>query len=131
MIIKYSIAVVIFFIIDIIWLGFLAKGFYQNQIGDLMKENINWFAAIALYLVLNLGLIVFVVNPALEKGSWLTALLLGGLFGLVTYATYDLTNLAVIKNWNLTVTGVDILWGAVICSTVSVLTYFSVIKFGI
>jgi len=76
-------------------------------------------------------LVVFVVVPALEKGSWVRALLFGALFGLITYATYDLTNLATLKDWPLLVTVVDLIWGTVLAASVSVATYVVAAKFGL
>ncbi len=120
----YLIALPVFFAIDMTWLGFVAKNFYRGQIGFLMKSNINWTAAIAFYLLFIVGLVVFVISPALEKSSWMHALLFGALFGLITYATYDLTNLATLKDWPLLVTMVDLAWGAVLAASVSTATYF-------
>ncbi|MSR76376.1 MAG: DUF2177 family protein [Candidatus Ryanbacteria bacterium] len=120
----YAIALPVFFAIDMIWLGLVAKGFYRAQIGSLMKSDINWAAAIIFYLIFITGLVVFVIVPAVEKGSWMHAALFGALFGLVCYATYDLTNLAVAKDWPLLVTVVDLIWGAVLAASVSTVTYF-------
>ncbi len=120
----YLIALPVFFAIDMTWLGFVAKNFYRGQIGFLMKSNINWTAAIAFYLLFIVGLVVFVISPALEKSSWTHALLFGALFGLITYASYDLTNLATLKDWPLLVTVVDLAWGAVLAASVSTATYF-------
>lgn len=89
-----------------------------------MTPNVNWVAAIIFYLLFIFGLVLFVISPAMEKGSLQHALLFGALFGLITYATYDLTNLATLKDWPLTVTVVDMIWGAVLASSVSTLTYF-------
>lgn len=120
----FAIALPVFFAIDMIWLGFVAKNFYRAQIGTLMKSDVNWTAAVIFYLIFITGLIVFVIAPAMEKGSWTHALLFGALFGLVCYATYDLTNLAVTKDWPLIVTIVDLAWGALLAASVSVITYF-------
>jgi uncharacterized membrane protein len=120
----YAIALPVFFAIDMVWLGLVAKNFYRNQIGFLMTPNINWVAAILFYLLFIVGLVLFVITPAVEKGSWLHALLFGALFGLITYATYDLTNLATLKDWPLWVTIVDMAWGATLGALVSVITYF-------
>ncbi len=127
----YGIALPVFFAIDMIWLGVVAKNFYRAQIGTLMKSDVNWTAAIIFYLIFIAGLVVFVISPAMEKGSWTHALLFGALFGLVCYATYDLTNLAVAKDWPLLVTIVDLAWGAVLASSVSVVTYFIASKIGL
>lgn len=126
----YAIALPIFFLIDMIWIGFLAKDFYRAQIGTLLKPDVNWAAAIIFYLIFIAGLVVFVIAPAMEKGSWMHALLFGALFGLVCYATYDLTNLALAKDWPLLVTIVDLAWGAVLAASVSTLTYLIATKIG-
>jgi len=127
----YAIALPVFFAIDMIWLGLVAKNFYRSQIGTLMKPDVNWTAAIVFYLIFIAGLVVFVIAPAKEKDSWTHALLFGALFGLVCYATYDLTNLAVAKDWPLLVTIVDLAWGAVLAASVSVVTYFIADKIGL
>jgi uncharacterized membrane protein len=89
-----------------------------------MKPDVNWFAAIIFYLLFIAGLVTFVISPAVEKHSWVSAVLYGALFGLVTYATYDLTNLATLKDWPLTVTVVDLVWGTVLAASISGITYF-------
>lgn len=127
----YIIALPTFFIIDFIWLVFIARKFYLDQLGHLMKTNINWTAAIIFYLLFIVGLIIFVIAPAIEKKSIVSAILLGGLFGFFTYATYDLTNLATLKNWPLTITVVDILWGVILAGSVSAITVFISLKLGL
>lgn len=127
----YAIALPVFFAIDLVWLGLVAKNFYRNQIGFMMKSDINWTAAISFYLLFIVGLVFFVIAPALEKNSWTHALLFGALFGLITYATYDLTNLATLKDWPLLVTIVDLAWGAVLAALVSTATYFIARKIGL
>jgi uncharacterized membrane protein len=127
----YLIALPVFFAIDMVWLGLVAKNFYRSQIGFLMTSNINWLAAIIFYLLFIVGLVLFVIMPAVEKSSWIHALLFGALFGFIAYATYDLTNLATIKDWPLLVTIVDLVWGAVLALSVSVVTYFIAHKIGL
>ena len=117
------IALPVFFVIDILWLGFVARGFYRDQLGDLLRPTTNWAAAIVFYLIFLVGLVVFVIQPAVDAGSSAEALWRGALFGFVAYATYDLTNLAVVRDWPLTMTIVDIAWGAVLAASVSVSTY--------
>ncbi len=124
----YLIALSLFLAIDSIWLGIVAKDLYQEKIGFLMKSDINLISAFIFYLLFVLGLVVFVINPALKSEQWMTALFLGILFGVITYATYDLTNLATIEGWPVMVTIIDIFWGAFIASSVSLLTYFITIK---
>ena len=124
----YAIALVVFFAIDMLWLGFLAKNFYREQIGYLLKPDINWTAAIIFYLIFIAGLVTFVIVPAVDKGSWLSALLFGAFFGLVCYSNNDLTNLATTKDWPLLVTIVDMIWGAVLGALVSVVTFLGADK---
>lgn len=127
----YAIALPVFFAIDMLWVGFIAKDFYSKQIGFLLKSDVNWVAAIIFYLLFIVGLILFVVMPAMEKNSWSHALIFGALFGLITYATYDLTNLAVTKDWPLLVTIVDLMWGAVLAASVSTITVLIAGKLGL
>ena len=126
----YAIALPVFIVIYMIWLGLVARSFYRGQIGFMMKSDINWIAAITFYLLFVVGLVVFVIAPAIEKNSWRHALLLGALFGVITYATYDLTNLATLRDWPILITIVDLVWGAVLAASVSTVTYFIVRKIG-
>ena len=103
----YALSVPIFFIIDIFWLGIVARPFYQNYLADFLGP-VNWPAAIVFYLVFLLGLTFFAIYPAVQAGQWQTAALYGALFGFFTYATYDLTNLATMKDWPMIVVIVDI-----------------------
>ena len=119
----YLIALPVFFIIDMVWLGLIARGFYRGQIGFLMREGIHWPAAILFYLIFLAGLVFFAVLPAVQKQSWVQAGYLGALYGLFTYATYELTNLATLQGWPLILTLVDTIWGIVLASLVSVVTY--------
>ncbi len=127
----YLIALPIFFLVDMIWLGVIAKNFYKNQIGFLMKPDVNWTAAIIFYLLFLVGVVLFVIEPALEKKDLMFALSRGALFGLITYATYDLTNLATLKDWPLKVVVVDMIWGAVLSGTVCGSSYWIANKLGL
>jgi len=127
----YLIALPVFFAIDMVWLGLAAKGFYRQQIGALMRADVNWPAAIIFYLLFVLGLVVFVIAPAMDRDSWTRALLYGALFGLISYATYDLTNLATLRDWPLALTLVDLVWGAALAAGVSVATYGIATKIGV
>ena len=118
----YLVTLVIFFLIDMVWLGLVAKNFYRRQLGEMLSPKVNWMAAILFYLLFIAGLLLFVIVPALGRGSALQALWQGALFGLIAYATYDLTNLATLKNWPLLVTVVDLAWGAVLGGAVSLLS---------
>jgi uncharacterized membrane protein len=121
----YAIAVVVFFIIDLIWLGVVARSFYQEQMGHLMRANVNWAAAIVFYAVFVVGIIVLAVWPAVDRQSLGHAVVLGALLGLVTYAAYDLTNLATLDGFPIKVVVVDMVWGTVLCAAVSGLTYLA------
>jgi uncharacterized membrane protein len=120
----FLIALPVFFVIDMVWLVLVAKKFYQEQIGFLMRPDINWLAAIIFYILFIAGLVVFVISPAVEKHSWVHALIFGAFFGLITYATYDLTNLATMKDWPILVTIVDLIWGTILAASISCITYF-------
>ncbi len=128
----YFLTLLIFFGIDMVWLGIVAKDFYQKQIGFLMTKEINWLAAIIFYLLFVFGLVFFVIYPGIEKKiSFFQIFLTGALFGLITYATYDLTNLATIKNWPLLVTIIDIFWGAFLGGAVSLISFLIFKKIGL
>ncbi len=127
----FFIALPIFLAIDLVWLGVISKNFYREQIGHLMKTDVNWVAALVFYVIFIAGLVVFVIQPAVEKNAWTHALLFGALFGFVTYATYDLTNLAVAKDWPVLVTIVDLVWGMALAASVSFLTYLVSSKIGL
>lgn len=108
-------------VLDAAWLGLIAPSFYKKHIGFIMTDKPNWLAAIAFYLIFILGVTVFVVYPGWKNTDSLVKIgLLGALFGLVTYATYDLTNQATLKNWPHIVTIVDLLWGTFLTAVVSV-----------
>lgn len=124
----YLIALPVFFAIDMVWLVLVARNFYQKHIGFLMKPDVNWVAAGIFYLLFIAGLVAFVITPAVEKHSWVHAVLFGAFFGLITYATYDLTNLATLKDWPLLVTVVDLIWGMVLSASVSVVTYLIAVR---
>lgn len=122
----YAIAFVVFLVIDLIWLGLIAKNIYAKYLGSFMAPKVNWIAAIIFYLLFIVGLVFFVIEPAVVKDSWSYALLVGMLFGLITYATYDLTNLATLKDWPLTITIIDLIWGSSLGGLVSMITFFLV-----
>ena len=119
----FLIAFPVFLVIDLIWLGVIARGFYANQLGSLMKREVNWWAAFAFYVIFVLGLVVFVIDPAVAAGSFGEALWRGAFYGFVTYATYDLTNLATTRDWPVVMTYVDLVWGTVLAASVAIVTY--------
>ena len=120
----YALTVPVFFIIDLIWLGVAAKGFYQKNLKYILSPNVNWTAAIIFYLMYIAGILIFAVLPGVAKDSVRHAVVWGALFGFFTYATYDLTNLALLKDWPLNIVVVDILWGVVLCTVVATLSFY-------
>ena len=124
----YLIATVAFFAIDMLWLGLIARNFYRDKLGFIFTGDVRWPAAIVFYLLYIGGILYFAVNPALEAASLQKALINGALFGLMCYATYDLTNMATIQQWPLVVVVVDIIWGIVLTGSVSAITYLVATK---
>ena len=118
----YLIALVVFTLIDLVWLLFISKNLYQAKIGHLMADKVNLAAAGLFYLLFIAALVFFVINPAVAKSSVVYALAAGAFFGLVTYATYDLTNLATLKGWPVSLTVIDLAWGSFVTSTSCALT---------
>jgi uncharacterized membrane protein len=115
----YAATLLAFLVIDMIWLGLVARGFYRDQLGYLLSPRPNWTAAVVFYLIFIAGLLTFVIVPGLQAGSLRKVLVLGAFFGFVTYATYDLTNLATIKDWPWKVTLVDMCWGSFLAAATS------------
>ena len=113
-------------IIDAFWLSIVANKFYKSQIGSLLLDKPNMPAAVVFYIIYVIGIVVFAVSPALEKGSWQYALGYGALLGFVAYATYDLTNLATLKGFNVRLVIVDMLWGTLLTGAVSLIAYLAV-----
>ena len=120
----YFASLAVFFAVDMFWLGLVASSFYKKHLGYLMAPTINWYAAIIFYLLFILGILVFVVLPGIKENSLPNTILRAAFFGLITYATYDLTNLATVKDWPLTVTLVDLVWGMVLSTIVSVSGFY-------
>ena len=119
----YGVAFLVLCVIDLIWLGWIARDFYREQLGLLMKRDVNWWAAGVFYLLFILGLVYFVVFPAHAQALQF-ALINGAFFGLVAYATYDLTNLATLENFPWKIAIVDLVWGSFLCMSVSGITHW-------
>ena len=120
---NYAILLGIFLLIDGVWLLVIAKKLYAHYLGYLMAEKPRLLAALVFYLLFVVGLQGFVVNPALASGSASAALFSGMLFGLIAYATYDLTNLATVKDWPVLITAVDLVWGSFVSGVTCLLGY--------
>lgn len=111
-------------VLDALWLSVIANKFYKSQIGLLLLDKPNMFAAVLFYIIYVVGIVLFVLNPALEKHSWQHAISHGALFGFVAYATYDLTNLATLKQWPVKLVVVDLLWGALLTAAVAGISFW-------
>lgn len=128
-IVSYVLTALVFFAIDIVWLRFVGQDVFRRQVGHLMRDDVNWLPALVFYLAFVVGILVFAVYPSVDKDSLLRAAGLGALFGFFTYATYDLTNLATLRDWPLTITIMDIVWGMVLTGAVSGIGFFIVKAF--
>jgi uncharacterized membrane protein len=121
----FVVTLIAFCFCDFFWLGFAAKHFYQAQIGALLLEKPNWTAAAIFYPLYTAGIVLFCVEPALAHGSWVRALTFGMLLGLLGYGTYDLSNLATLKGWTVSLVVVDIIWGMVVSGVAATAGYFA------
>lgn len=119
----YGMTAVAFFAIDIVWLGVIASKFYDRHLSAIMREEVNVGAAAGFYLLYIAGIVVFAVLPGLEAGTLGRAAILGAFFGLVAYATFDLTSMALIEGFNWTVVVVDLVWGTVLTASVASVGY--------
>jgi uncharacterized membrane protein len=122
----YLITLVVFLVLDAIWLGVISRRLYQSQIGFLMAKKPKWAAAGVFYLLFVVGLVVFCVSPGIREGSLGQAAWRAALFGLVTYATYDLTNLATVEGWPILVTVIDLAWGTTLATATTLLSVWLV-----
>ena len=120
---NYGITLGIFLVIDFIWLTVIAKSLYAQHLGYLMAPKANLLAALIFYLLFVVGLQYFVLNLALLNGNWVSVLLSGMFFGLVTYATYDLTNLATVRDWPILITFIDLVWGSFVSGITALLSF--------
>lgn len=125
----YAFTLVVFFGLDFVWLGFVARNFYASQLGSLMRENINYLAAGGFYLAYVAGVVFFAVAPAIAEGSWGRAALNGAVLGLLAYGTYDMTNIATLKDWPVAMSIVDMAWGGIITCVSAVLGFLMVRAF--
>jgi uncharacterized membrane protein len=120
---QYVVAAVVFCVLDFFWLTTVAQDLYDDRLGSLVADSPRPGAAVAFYALFVAGLVFFVVHPAITDASWPRALLAGAFFGLVTYATWDLTNLAVIRDFPASIVPIDLAWGTFLSAAVSAATY--------
>ena len=111
-------------IVDMVWLLVIAKNLYRDSMGDLMADEPKLAAGLAFYVLYAIGVCIFVIVPAITKQSWLDAVLYGALFGFFCYMTYDLTNLAVVRNFPTQLAFVDMAWGSFVTAALSGFTYW-------
>lgn len=111
----YCMTALVFFALDMFWLGVIARNLYVKHLGHLLAERVNWAAAIIFYALYIVGIILFAIEPGVRSDSSSRAVVWGVLYGFFTYATYELTNLALLKDWPVTIVFIDIAWGMILC----------------
>lgn len=128
--IAYLGTLISFLIIDSLWLGLVARNFYQRQLGDMMLPSPNFAVAAIFYLFFAIAIVVLAVRPGLEDGSIWTAVGYAAVLGLAAYGTYDMTNLSTLNGWPIPVTIADLVWGTVLTSVCSACGYAAARHFG-
>ncbi len=124
----YGVALAVFVAADMVWLGTMAPRFYRPILGDIALSGVNLLPAIVFYALYPIGLLIFAIQPALKSGSMSMAVIYGALFGFFTYATYDLTNQATLRNWTMQLTLVDVAWGTILGAISSFISFWLVTK---
>ena len=130
-ILHFAVSFMVFIAVDLVWLGFIAKNLYANALGHLMSSKVNWTAALIFYVLFVIGLLYFVIEPALRDQNMIRLIISAALFGFMTYATYDLTNLATLKEWPLYITLIDLAWGTTLSTVVSLISYIILRRIGL
>ena len=121
--ITYAVSIPVFFAIDMVWLGVIAKNFYRKSLESLLTPNVNWTAALIFYFIFLAGILIFALIPGIEKKSLAYTVKMAAVFGFIAYATYDLTNLATLRDWPLMISIVDMCWGAFLSASTAAITY--------
>jgi uncharacterized membrane protein len=122
----YVATAIVFFGLDLLWLGMIAKSFYREQLGDLLSDRPDLAVSGLFYVVYVGGIVLFVIQPALQSQSWATALILGILLGMMAYGTYDMTNLATLRGWPVAMSVVDLAWGSMLTGLSATVRYLTV-----
>jgi uncharacterized membrane protein len=125
----YLASLVVFVAADMVWLGTMVDRIYRPALGDILLSSVNFPPALIFYLVYPIGLVIFAIMPGLKGGSVATAAMYGALFGFFTYATYDLSNYATLRNWTLQVTAIDIGWGTLLGAMAAATGCFAAARF--
>jgi len=124
--VAYAVTAVVFLGLDALWLSRIALDLYRRELGSLLLDKPNLAIAGAFYLLFVVGIVVLAIAPALNGGTWVTALVMGAVLGLVAYGTYDITNLSTLKNWSVTVTLIDLAWGTALTAVSATIGYWVV-----
>jgi uncharacterized membrane protein len=124
--VAYLITAAVFLIIDYIWLGFVMKDYFQEQLGHLMREDVQLGIAALFYLFYAGGIVLFAVAPAMESGGWMKAAMLGAVLGFLAYGTYDVTNAATLKDWPVMMSVIDVAWGTTLTAVTAAVGYWGV-----
>jgi len=127
--IAYVITATVFLVIDFVWLSYIATDMFQKSLGHLLADQPNLIVAAGFYIFYCIGIVFFAVMPALEKGEWITAALYGAFFGLIAYGTYEMTNLATLRDWPVKTAIVDMVWGTALTGLSASCGYFAVTLF--
>jgi uncharacterized membrane protein len=125
-VVAYIVTAIVFLGLDALWLSQIALGMYRRELGALLLDKPNLAIAGIFYLLFVIGIVVLAILPALNGGSWVNALIMGAVLGLVAYGTYDITNLSTLKNWSLTVTIADLIWGTALTAVSATVGYLVV-----
>ncbi|MBP9842307.1 MAG: DUF2177 family protein [Simkaniaceae bacterium] len=119
----YAYCLLIFCAIDFVWVGIIAKEWYRREVGHLLVDSIRWAPVVGFYVLYAAGILVFAVYPSIKLGSWQYALFYGAFLGLLSYAAYDLTNLATLKHWPILLALCDICWGSFVTGLTSFILF--------
>lgn len=120
---SFIVTFIVFILIDLTWLGFVAKNLYASYVGPLMRTQPNMVAAVIFYALYVIGILAFVIYPHRGESLW-TVAAWGALFGLIAYATFDLTALAVLKGWSVPLTLIDLAWGSILTASVATISAY-------
>jgi uncharacterized membrane protein len=128
--IAYAVAAVVMAALDLAWLSYAVKAFFEPSVGSLLSEKTNMTAAVLFYVLYIGGILLFAVTPAFRTGAWTTALTMGAAFGFFAYMTYDLTNMATLKVWPVHLAAIDIAWGTFVTGMAATAGYIAASRIG-
>jgi len=123
--VAYAAGAIVFFGLDLLWLGVIARNFYRDRLGHLVRDQPDLAVSGVFYVVYVGGIVLFAISPALQSQSWATALVLGILLGVIAYGTYDMTNLATLRGWPVALSAVDLIWGSTLTGLSATVGYLA------